>query len=206
MKTSDVLLAASLCGILLIVSTTDGLSQFECEDRDFLTIQKACTKENAEMLAATSDAMHHAQHGDNDPVLCNALFELWVCVAGTVPKCFHSFTQMYNSYFHSPHNCHQLINDTLIQHLQELTKKTAAEHGDGDVNVEVYDETIVPLWSSTFEPDPSSGTVNDSGGGEAHEHSGNGSRKTLAPSPVFLAVVISWLVTSRPLLTSVLDA
>ncbi|KAK7098705.1 uncharacterized protein [Littorina saxatilis] len=177
------------------------VASIQCEGEELLLIQETCRQPNAALLAAEKD--------HNDTMVCKSLFELWKCVAGNVPGCFHAFTTLYKSYFHSPHNCN--LSPQQIMMLQNLTRQTAEEEGEGEVDPEV-DVDIVPLPSGPSTPvdvSSSSSSKEDDGGGGGEvdsvttgDNTKGGSHKQTGNDASIsrqcgLPMVVSWLVTFK---------
>nr|KAG5699199.1 hypothetical protein BaRGS_012720 [Batillaria attramentaria] len=158
-----------------------------CQYKDFFTVQGTCRDQNKNLL--------EAEEAHNDKLLCKSLYELWYCVAGSVPVCLHNFTELYTRYMHSPHNC-QLSHEQIIE-LQNLTHNV----GDGEVDVEVDVQELTtqqPGSSSSSSSSSSSGddgdgstTAGDNVKGDTKGHTGSGSRFFMVVVSLAGAVVVS---------------
>lgn len=220
MKTPVLLLALpSICGLLLLVRTSDATVQTPgCGNEEYLLFQNACRTADDFLLNATADH----KHGADSSVVCRGLFAMWSCVATHVPRCFVDFTHHYNSYLHSPYNCHQKADVQLIARLQNLTKQSAQEQGIEDVATDVDIATLTPTppGPSPFEeplPEDEEGGSKASGDGEngeadgpadvivdqergtgeADRHSSNGCPHAVRSSPVLSVFLILWSLAAR---------
>ncbi|KAL8593761.1 hypothetical protein ACOMHN_059254 [Nucella lapillus] len=178
-----------------------------CRSDDFLRIQKTCSRQNDDFLLAV-------KRHDNGGV-CSKLVELFYCVAGHVPLCFHNVTGIYKSYFHSPHNC--ALSRQQIISLQNLTTHTAQTQGaQGTVDVEV--DIIVPVSTTTMETSSEEEggegrgyeEGRGGGGGMRHEEQSGWEGPSSGSSPTSLStiplvvtscVVAAWRMTSSLLLS-----
>ncbi|KAK6189691.1 hypothetical protein SNE40_001692 [Patella caerulea] len=77
--------------------TSYALSNVVCHNKDIPVMQELCQKEN--------NAFQEGNKNDNHTGICSRLFDMWFCVARSVPQCFQNYTFFYQSYLHSPHNC-----------------------------------------------------------------------------------------------------
>ncbi|KAL8611755.1 hypothetical protein ACOMHN_009437 [Nucella lapillus] len=114
-----------LC-VFALMSTVpaEGRRAEECQSQHFLQIQEKCREAN--------DALLEAEGNHDDHKVCTSLYGLFHCVALHVPVCFQKMTELYNMYFHSPHNC--VLTVQQLQTLQRLTLASANKHNDTNNN------------------------------------------------------------------------
>ncbi|ESO97280.1 hypothetical protein LOTGIDRAFT_231487 [Lottia gigantea] len=86
-----------VCKNILLPDDVNALSYRVCTNDDIPTMQTECEKENK--------AFSRANRNDNHTEICRMLYQMWFCVAHSVPQCFQNYTFFYQSYLHSPHNC-----------------------------------------------------------------------------------------------------
>ncbi|XP_067655127.1 uncharacterized protein [Haliotis asinina] len=102
-----------LWGVVVAIVGFNSVSGLTCTSSDLMSVQEPCRAENNELVRQIG--INHSNE------LCDALHELWFCVAKNVPRCFHNITFIHQSFTHSPHNC-RLSNEYFLK-IQKIIRE-----------------------------------------------------------------------------------
>ncbi|CAG5121187.1 unnamed protein product [Candidula unifasciata] len=105
-------------GVVVLVFTAGAFcfvaGSEQCRTKEAVqTIQRACTKNEEDMLAAEGDA-DYAE-------VCRQFPLLMICAATALPQCYNDIERTFSIYGHSPYSC-ELTPET-IKELQEIVRK-----------------------------------------------------------------------------------
>ncbi|XP_046569464.1 uncharacterized protein LOC124277775 [Haliotis rubra] len=174
-----------LWGAVAAIVGFNSVSCLTCTSSDLMSIQEPCRAENNELV-------RHIGTGHSNK-LCDALHELWFCVAKNVPRCFHNMTHIHQRFTHSPHNC-RMNNDYFLK-IQKIIRENE-ENGDTS-------PTPTPTPTSTPSTTTSKGGDKDPGYTVGHQGggpSGGGPAVKSCDHVTYLLLSLMILVHTRPVL------